>query len=80
MLQSYSEDERQTYGTKNHHDFGKKLNKSGTDIFDKLKLMYGEDTMSRSSVFEWAKRFAEGLKTRSWDAHRLPKRTKMSKG
>uniref|UniRef100_A0A8C4QZV8 Mos1 transposase HTH domain-containing protein n=1 Tax=Eptatretus burgeri TaxID=7764 RepID=A0A8C4QZV8_EPTBU len=37
-----------------------KLNESATDIFDKLKLVYAEDAMSRSRVFEWAKRFAEG--------------------
>ena len=37
-----------------------KLNESGMDIFDELKLVYREDTMSRSCVFELAKRFVEG--------------------
>ena len=37
-----------------------KLNESGMDIFNKLKLVNREDAMSRSRVFEWAKWFAEG--------------------
>jgi hypothetical protein len=30
------------------------------DISDKFKQMYRDDAMSRTSVSEWAKRFAEG--------------------
>jgi histone-lysine N-methyltransferase SETMAR len=37
-----------------------KLHESATDIFNKLKQVYGADAMSRSRVFEWTKRFAEG--------------------
>ena len=37
-----------------------KLNKNGTDFFNKLKLVYGEDAMSTSRVFEWAKRVRKG--------------------
>ena len=40
--------------------FSVKLNQSGVAIFDKLRLAYGEDAMSTSRVFEWAKRFTEG--------------------
>ena len=37
-----------------------KRNESGTDIFDKLKVVFRENAMSRLHVFEWAKRFVEG--------------------
>ena len=61
-----------------------KLNKSGTDIFDKFKLVYGVDAVSRAHVFEWAKRLRKGewmrMMTRVWDVHCLPKWTKMSIG
>ena len=59
MLQSCSEDERQIYGTENHHVFGK-TKRTWHGHFDKLKLVYGGDAKSRSGVLEWANRFAEG--------------------
>ena len=37
-----------------------KLNKSTTECYCLLTEVYGEDCMSRTRVFEWHKRFAEG--------------------
>jgi histone-lysine N-methyltransferase SETMAR len=37
-----------------------KLKKSATEIFQLFSEVYGEDCMSRPSVFQWHKRFSEG--------------------
>jgi hypothetical protein len=34
-----------------------KLNKTATEMFEMLKSAYGEVCLSRTSVFEWHKRF-----------------------
>jgi hypothetical protein len=36
-----------------------KLKKTATDPFEMLKSAYGEECFSRTSVFEWHKRFKE---------------------
>ena len=38
-----------------------RLGKSPTEAFKMLQLVYGDETMARSSVFEWHKRFRDGL-------------------
>ena len=37
-----------------------KLGKSPSESFEMLQKVHGDDTMSRSRVFEWHKRFREG--------------------
>jgi transposase len=37
-----------------------KLKKMATETFEKLKSAYGEECLSRTSVFEWHKKFKEG--------------------
>jgi transposase len=37
-----------------------KLNTAATETFEMLKRAYGEECSSRTSVFEWHKRFKEG--------------------
>ena len=37
-----------------------RLGKSPTEAFKMLQLVYGDETMARSSVFEWHKRFRDG--------------------
>jgi hypothetical protein len=39
-----------------------KLKKTATETFEMLKSMYGEDCLSRTSVFEWHIRFKEAQK------------------
>lgn len=46
-----------------------RLEKSPSEAFRILQQAYGEDTMARSSAFEWHKRFREGLEETE-DAHR----------
>jgi hypothetical protein len=36
-----------------------KLNKTATDTFEMLKIVYCEEFLSRTSVFEWHKRLKE---------------------
>jgi transposase len=36
-----------------------KLKKAATETFEMLKSAYGEECLSRRSVFEWHKRFKE---------------------
>ena len=38
-----------------------RLGKSPTEAFKMLQLVYGDETMAQSSVFEWHKRFRDGL-------------------
>jgi hypothetical protein len=40
--------------------FCAKLKKTATEMFEMLKSAYSEDCLSRTSVFEWHKRFKEG--------------------
>jgi hypothetical protein len=37
-----------------------KLKKTATGTFEMLKSAYGEECLSRTSVFEWRERFKEG--------------------
>jgi hypothetical protein len=37
-----------------------KLKKTPTETFEMLKSAYGEEHLSRTSVFEWHKRFKDG--------------------
>ena len=37
-----------------------KLGKSASETFEFIKQTYGDDTLSRTSVFEWHKMFKEG--------------------
>jgi hypothetical protein len=37
-----------------------KLKKTATSTFEMLKSVYGEECLSRTSVFGWHKRFKEG--------------------
>ena len=37
-----------------------KLNKSASETLEMLKVVYGEEVMSRARVFDWHKRFKEG--------------------
>jgi transposase len=37
-----------------------KLKKTATEMFKMLKSAYGEECLSRKSVFEWHKRYKEG--------------------
>jgi hypothetical protein len=39
-----------------------KLKKTATETFEMLKIMHSEECLSRTSVFEWHKRFKEGLR------------------
>jgi hypothetical protein len=36
------------------------VKKTATETFEMLKSVYGEEYLSRTSVFEWHKRFEEG--------------------
>jgi hypothetical protein len=40
--------------------FSVKLNKTVTETFEMLKSAYGEECLSRTSVFGWHKRLKEG--------------------
>jgi hypothetical protein len=46
-------------GTKQRFKFCVKLKKTATETFEMLKNAYGEECLSRTSVFEWHKRFKE---------------------
>jgi hypothetical protein len=37
-----------------------KLKKTATETFEMLKSAYGEECLSRTSVFEWHKRYKNG--------------------
>lgn len=37
-----------------------KLGKNGVETYELLRKIYGEETMSRSRVYEWHKRFKKG--------------------
>jgi transposase len=39
-----------------------KLGKSATQIYNLLKIVYGDECLSLTQVFEWFKRFKEGRK------------------
>jgi hypothetical protein len=39
-----------------------KLKKTATETFKMLKSVYGEECLLRTSMFEWHKRFKEGLR------------------
>jgi transposase len=40
--------------------FSAKLQKRAIETFEMLRSAYGEECLSRTSVFEWHKRFKEG--------------------
>jgi hypothetical protein len=42
--------------------FGVKLNKTTSETCETLSSAYGEERITRTSVFEWHKRFEEGFK------------------
>lgn len=46
-----------------------KLNKTATESFCLLKQVYGEQSLSRSQVFEWHRRFKEGREDVEDDEH-----------
>jgi hypothetical protein len=55
-----------------------KLKKTATKTFEMLKSAYGEEYLSRTSVFEWHKRFKEGQKSLQdddWKGHPSTSRT-----
>jgi len=37
-----------------------KLNENATETYEKLKMVYGEDALSRTQVFRWPKSFLDG--------------------
>jgi hypothetical protein len=43
------------------------LKKTATGTFQMLKSAYGEECSSRTSVFEWHKRFKEGRESLEYD-------------
>jgi hypothetical protein len=49
--------------------FVQKLKKIATETSQMLKTVYGEECISIKSVFEWHKRFLEGL--RKWECKNL---------
>jgi hypothetical protein len=49
-----------------------KLKKTAIETFEMLKSAYGEECLSRTSVFKWHKRFKEGresLQDDEWKGH-----------
>ncbi len=37
-----------------------KLEKSGTEVYEMLSKVYGEDTLNPATVYKWVKHFHEG--------------------
>ncbi|XP_012231347.2 protein GVQW3-like [Linepithema humile] len=48
--------------------FNFKLGKTATETYESMKIVYGDDCLSRSKVFEWYKRFKEGRESLKDDA------------
>jgi hypothetical protein len=61
-----------------------KLNRSVSEISDKLKQAYGDDSPSRPCVSKWAKGFWKGDWTckmlHGWATNQLPTQTQDQKG
>jgi transposase len=58
-----------------------KLKKTATETFEMLKRAYGKECLSRTSVFQWHKRFKEGresLQDDDWKGRPSTSRTEES--
>lgn len=57
-----------------------KLGKSATETYEMLRKVYGNDVLSRTSVFEWFKRFKSGRESVEDDKHTGRPKSSRSEG